>query len=108
MINVTALTPDNFDAEVTQSDRPVVIEFWTEGCKPCEKLGKVIRQFADQMKVATCSVDDYPEIATKYGVMNIPTLLFFKNGVMVDRAIGYINDIGENEVAAKCKAVLGD
>ena len=106
MIEVTAVQSENFEAEVMQATQPVVVEFWTEGCKPCQKLGNVVRQYTDRLKIVTCNVDDNPEIVTKYGIMNVPTLMFFKNSQMVDRAIGYVNDISEAEVAAKCENVV--
>ncbi|MBV9471257.1 MAG: thiol reductase thioredoxin [Abitibacteriaceae bacterium] len=107
-MEVAAITNNNFDTEVLQSKRPVVIEFWTEGCKPCQALGRAIRQYSDKVKIATCNVDESPELASKYGIGGIPSLLFIKNGEVVDEAVGYMNDISEAEVSAKVEAMLAD
>jgi len=106
MIDVVEINSSNFEREVLQTVDPVIVEFWTEGCKPCEKLGRAIRALLGQLKMATCNVDDNPDLAATYGVLNIPTVLFFKNGKVVDRAVGYMSDIGEEEVARKCTALL--
>jgi thioredoxin 1 len=105
--NVTIVTAENFEAEVIQAREPVIVEFWTEGCQPCRKLGTVIRQYLDRLKVAPCNVDENSELAERYGVRTIPTLLFFKNGSVVDQAMGTFNDINEAEVAEKCARLIG-
>ena len=102
----TAITSDNFQSEVLESTTPVILEFWTEGCKPCQKLAPVIRRFADQLKIGPCNVDENPDLAQQYGVLNIPTLLYFKDGQVVDRAMGTFNDISEEEVAEKCEKLI--
>src|SRR5690349_1269327 len=90
-----AVTQDNFESEVLQSSEPVILEFWTEGCKPCQKLGGIIRKYSGQIKIAPCNVDDNPELASQFGVRVLPTLLFFKNGEVLDQAMGTFNDINE-------------
>jgi len=104
--NVKIVNEGNFDAEVLKAKEPVIVEFWTEGCQPCKKLGNVIRKYTDQLKVAPCNVDENAALAEKYGVRTIPTLLFFMDGVVLDQAMGTFNDINEEEVAAKCARLI--
>jgi thioredoxin 1 len=101
-----AINSANFESEVVQATEPVVLEFWTEGCKPCRKLGGSIRKYAGQLKIAPCNVDENPELASQFSVHVIPTLLFFKNGEVVDQAMGTFNDINEAEVEAKCRSLI--
>ena len=106
MEGITIVNGDNFDSEVLQSTLPVIVEFWTEACQPCRRLGKVIREYAGQVKIAPCNVDENVELAERLGVRVIPTLLFFKGGEVVDMAMGTVSDIDEAEVAAKCRALV--
>ena len=85
-----------------------VMEFWTDGCKPCQALGRAIRRYIDRVQIATVNVDENPDLCSAYGVRVIPSLLFFKNGQLVDEANGYINDISEAEVTAKVEKLLAD
>ena len=71
------------------------------------KLGEVIRKYSGQLKVAPCNVDENPELASQFGVRVIPALLLFKNGEVVDQAMGTFNDINEAEVDAKCQSLIG-
>jgi thioredoxin 1 len=105
-MEVNAVGSSNFETEVVESNQLVIVHFWAEGCKPCAKLGKIVRQYADRFKVSTCNVDDEVEIVSDYAVRNVPSLLFFKNGQVVDQVLGYINDVSEAEVAAKCERLL--
>ena len=68
-----AITGANFGEEVLQSQEPVILEFWTEGCKPCQKLGGIIRKYSGQIKIAPCNIDENPDTPGKYGVRGIPT-----------------------------------
>ena len=102
--SVNAVTGANFESDVLQSKEPVILEFWTEGCKPCQKLGGIIRKYSGQIKIAPCNVDENPELASQFGVRVLPTLLFFKNGEVMDQAMGTFNDIDEAE--AKCVGLI--
>lgn len=84
-------TTDNFDEEVLKSDKPVLVDFWATWCAPCRMQGPIIEELADErsdIKVGKLDVDENPEIAQKYGVMSIPTLLVIENGEVVHQMVG--------------------
>ncbi len=86
------LDDKNFDTEVTNSTTPVLVDFWAEWCGPCKMLSPIIDQLSDElqgkMKVAKVNVDEAPELAGKFNVMSIPTLLIFKGGKPIDQIVG--------------------
>ncbi|MCC8023228.1 MAG: thioredoxin [Clostridiales bacterium] len=89
---VTELTADNFETEVNQSDKPVLIDFWAEWCVPCQMLGPVVDEIAEeqseQVKVAKVNIDEQPELAQQFEVMTIPTLMVMRDGNVENTAIG--------------------
>ncbi|MFQ5742366.1 MAG: thioredoxin [Acidobacteriota bacterium] len=86
------LTSDNFDAEVLQSDHPVLVDFWAEWCAPCRMLAPTIEEIADsysgRLKVGKLNVDHHGEIAARYSIRGIPTILLFANGEVRDQMVG--------------------
>lgn len=90
--SVTHVTSKSWDAEVIKSDLPVFVDFWAEWCGPCRMVGPAVEQIAKVMggkiKVAKVNVDENQEIAMKYGIQSIPSLLLFKGGKEIGRTIG--------------------
>ncbi len=84
-------TKDNFDTEVLQSDVPVLIDFYADWCGPCRMVSPIVEEIANEggpYKVGKIDVDSSPELAAKYGVMSIPTLIVIKNGEVAEQAVG--------------------
>ena len=86
------LTTDTFEKEVLQSDKLVVVDFWAEWCMPCKMIAPVLvelaQDFHDTLVVGKVNVDHHGELAQQYGVVSIPTLLFFKGGTVVKQHVG--------------------
>ena len=91
---VIDITDQNFEQEVIKSTLPVLVDLWAPWCGPCRMVALVVEQLADEYngKVKFCrlNVDDNPQTAAKYGVMSIPTLIFFKGGAAADIVIGAV------------------
>lgn len=85
------LTKDNFEKEVMQETKPVLIDFWAAWCGPCQMLLPTIEELADEVtdvKICKVNVDEEPELAERYQIMTIPTLQFMKNGQVVSKQAG--------------------
>jgi len=90
--NVIELTDANFQSEALEADKPVLVDFWAPWCGPCRMVGPIINDVAEtylnKVKVGKLNTDDNPQVATKYGIRSIPTILLFKNGEVVGNLMG--------------------
>ncbi len=88
------ITDANFDSEVINSDKPVLIDFWAVWCGPCKLIAPVVEEISNEytgkFKVGKMDIDNNPNVAMKYGIRSIPTLLIFKDGKVVDQIVGAV------------------
>jgi len=101
------ITENNFEKEVLKSDKPVLVDFWAPWCMPCKIIAPTIEGLAEELKgkvkVAKSNVDDSPSIATELSVLNIPTLILFKDGKEISRMIG-VNS--KEAIKAKIEGII--
>lgn len=93
-MNVTVVNNENFEKEVLQEDKPVLIDFYADWCGPCKMLSPVVEEIANEnenIKVVKLNVDEAQDLAIQYGVMSIPTLVVIKNGEETNRNVGVIS-----------------
>ena len=101
------ITDASFETEVLQSDKPVVVDFWATWCGPCKMIAPILeevsRDMGDRVKVAKLDVDSNNRTAGKYNIMSIPSLLFFKNGQLVDSLHGAVP---KSQIVARLEKVI--
>jgi thioredoxin 1 len=101
------LTDSNFEETVLNSDKPVMVDFWAVWCGPCRMVGPIVEELSNDYNgkavVGKVDVDNNQAIAAKYGIRNIPTILFFKNGEVVDKSVGAVP---KDKLAEKLNALM--
>ena len=88
---VITITNENFETEVLKSEQPVLLDFWATWCGPCRMVSPIVDEIGDEVtdkKVGKVNVDEQPELAAKFGIMSIPTLLVIKGGRVTNKAVG--------------------
>ena len=104
--NMLTLDADNFERAVLQSEQPVLVDFWADWCPPCKAIGPVVEEIATEFegiaRVGKVDVDENKSLAQQYAIGSIPSLLFFKNGKVVDRVQGVVP---KSDLTAKLTAL---
>jgi thioredoxin 1 len=101
------VTDSNFETVVLQSDKPVLVDFWAEWCGPCRVIGPLVKEiseeYGDKVVVTKLDVDSNPTVTNKFSIRNIPTVLFFKNGQVVDKVVGAVP---KSQIVSKLQPLL--
>ncbi len=92
--DILEIGDSSFDAEVLQSEKPVLVDFWAPWCGPCRAIAPMVEElaasFGDKVKFAKCNVDENPATPSKFGIKSIPTLIFFNQGKVLDKIVGIV------------------
>jgi thioredoxin 1 len=98
---------DNFDEVVIKSDKPVIVDFWAEWCGPCRMISPIMEEISNEFSgkalVVKCDVDSSPNVSARYGIRNIPTILFFRDGKIADKQVGAVP---KNTFVSKLRALI--
>ena len=94
-MSIKQVSNDSFESDVLKADAPVLVDYWAEWCRPCKMIAPILdevsRDYADKLNVAKVNVDENQEIASKYGIRGIPTLMLFRNGAVVATKVGALS-----------------